>query len=76
MKAVQLLLAIALCLIGATPSLSDSFAPRSFGYPVIRGSSVPGARVWLVRPREPTTPHEVTAAQRGCPAVAGVVRFR
>jgi hypothetical protein len=33
MKAIRLLLTIAVGLVGATPSLGDSFAPRSFGYP-------------------------------------------
>jgi hypothetical protein len=39
MKAVQLLSAIAISLIGATPSSADSFAPRSFGYPSYAGAS-------------------------------------
>jgi hypothetical protein len=38
MKGVQLLSTIAAGLIGVTPSLADSFAPRSFGYPSYAGA--------------------------------------
>jgi hypothetical protein len=38
MKAIQLLSTIAVGLIGATPSLADSFAPRSLGYPSYAGA--------------------------------------
>jgi hypothetical protein len=38
MKAIRLLLTIAVGLVGATPSLADSFAPRSFGYPSYAGA--------------------------------------
>jgi hypothetical protein len=38
MKAIQLLSTIAIGLIGATPPLTVSFAPRSFGYPSYAGA--------------------------------------
>jgi hypothetical protein len=38
MKAIQLLSTIAVGLIGATPPLTVSFAPRSFGYPSYAGA--------------------------------------
>jgi hypothetical protein len=38
MKAIRPML-IAVGLIGATPSLADSFAPRSFGYPSYAGAA-------------------------------------
>jgi hypothetical protein len=37
-KFIRMLLTIALSLVGATPSLADSFAPRSFGYPSYAGA--------------------------------------
>jgi hypothetical protein len=39
MKGLRLLLTIAVGLIAATPSLADSFAPRSFGYPSYAGAA-------------------------------------
>jgi hypothetical protein len=56
MNVVKLLL-IAASLIGVTPSLADSFAPRSFGYPSYAGAAFQGARVWLV-----SRPYRIAAA--------------